>query len=174
MYPYFHMAGKHQKELKKAREELATLLRKREDIEVKIARQRRKVAAWSELCDEGEYNNDAANALAERVGLTEMGGLTEACRTAMRGSRKQWMTVAEIYTALKELGFPLDKYKAPEASITTTVNRMTGGDFAEVERSNNIGGPITYRWRGGEAALNQLNELYKLSDLAGDKDLKLK
>ena len=32
-----------------------TLIRRREQIEQDIAKQKRKVAAWAELCDESEY-----------------------------------------------------------------------------------------------------------------------
>lgn len=140
------------KELQKAREELAQLIRKREDIEVDIARQKRKVAAWAEVCDEGEVT-ESSNALAMAIGL-DLGGLTDACRTAMRSSRKEWMTVTEIQEALKELGFPLEKYKAPIASITTTVNRLVDGNEATMEKRPN--GANEYKWVGGYRKLSDL------------------
>jgi len=115
-------------ELKQAINKLANLLNKKELIESEIAKQRRKVAAWQELC---ATDNDNAldvgliacgNAFKDSV--LDLGGLTEACRTVLRGSRIEWMTITEIQSELKQLGFALEKYKAPAASITTTINRM--------------------------------------------------
>ncbi|HEX4785061.1 MAG TPA: hypothetical protein VH350_12005 [Candidatus Sulfotelmatobacter sp.] len=123
---------------------MATLLAKRERIEIEIARQKRKVAALSELCNENEYS-PPANHVLEVLGFG-LGGLSDACRTALRASRKEWMTLAEIQEALKELGFPLDKYKAPTASITTTVNRLVDGREVVVEKRP--AGASEYKWAG--------------------------
>lgn len=117
--------------------ELKRLMEQKERIEIEIARQQRKVAAWAELCDDSEY--------AEPFDLG-LGGLSDACRSALRGSRREWMTVAEISTALKELGYPLDNYKAPAASITTTVNRMVeAGEVISVTAEPD---PTRYKWVG--------------------------
>ncbi len=115
-------------ELKQAINELANLLNKKELIESEIAKQRRKVAAWQELCATDDDNAldvgliACGNAFMDSV--LDLGGLTEACRTVLRGSRIEWMTITEIQSELKQLGFALEKYKAPAASITTTINRM--------------------------------------------------
>ncbi len=97
-------------------DELAKDLRERDALDVKIARHKKRIAALVELCDESEFGEQPFD--------FDLGGLTDVCRTAMRASRKEWMTTAEIQSAVRELGFPLHKYKAPAASITTTVNRM--------------------------------------------------
>jgi len=144
------VADEHKHELQKAREQLAEMLRKREEIEVAIARQKRKVAAWSELCDESEFSE---NNLLNLLGF-DLQGLTETCRTAMRASRKQWMTIAEIMETLKELGFPLERYKAPAASVTTTVNRLV--DAGEVEVSKRPAGASEYKWVGPTALYKAL------------------
>ncbi len=138
------MASNYQKDLKQAREDLADLLANREQIEIEIARQKRKVAALSELCDESELG-DGVNEALQSLGL-DLGGLSDACRTAMRASRKEWMTITEIQESLKELGFPLDKYKAPTASITTTVNRLADNNEVIVEKR--LGGASEYKWVG--------------------------
>ena len=109
------MASNYQKDLKQAREDLADLLANREQIEIEIARQKRKVAALSELCDESELG-DGVNEALQSLGL-DLGGLSDACRTAMRASRKEWMTITEIQESLKELGFPLDKFKKPPRQL---------------------------------------------------------
>jgi hypothetical protein len=126
------------KGLELAVEELKRLHVEREHIEVEIARQQRKVAAWAELCDDSTY--------ADPFDLG-LGGLTEACTTVLRGARKEWMNTTEIMSGLRELGFALEKYKAPMASITTTVNRMVdSGEVVSTPRTNP--GATEYKWVG--------------------------
>ncbi len=127
-------------ELERHRAQLAELLADREDVEVKIARLKKKVAAFAELCDESEF--------ADGIDL-DLGGLTDVCRTAMRASRKAWMAIADIQKIVEELGFPLDQYKAPAASITTTVNRLH--DAGEVEVDRQMGETVKYKWAGKQA-----------------------
>src|ERR1022692_4728148 len=101
------------KEFAKAVNELGTLLNQKEALEVEIAKQRRKVAAWQELCaaEDDATLDPGLKACSDAFleGLLDLGGLTDACRTVLRGSRKEWMTATEIQAGLKELGFPLDK-----------------------------------------------------------------
>lgn len=140
------MAKDHREELEAARDHLAALLRKREEIEVSIARQKRKVAAWAELCDESEFSDKLLD--------LDLGGLTDVCRTAMRASRREWMTANEIMNAIRELGFPLNEYKAPMATVTTTVNRLVESGEAEDKRPNL--GLIQYKWVGRGVPLSSL------------------
>jgi hypothetical protein len=128
----------YRNELRRHRAALALLLSEREDIEIKIAKLKRKVAAFAELCDEGD-------AVDPQVDLN-LGGLTDVCKTAMRASRKEWMTIADIQETISELGFPLEQYKAPAASITTTVNRLA--DSGEVEADRRLGESVKYKWVG--------------------------
>jgi hypothetical protein len=141
-------------ELRKAHKELADLLLKREQTEIEIARQKRRVAAWAELCEQSDFAEpQIQNYAAVRAGM-DLGGLTDACRTALRGSRKEWMTTAEIQLALKELGFPLQDYKAPAASITTTVNRLVeGGEVIASPRTTP--GATEYKWLGKTHIFNE-------------------
>src|SRR5271166_4384932 len=120
------MVTKYSVDLKREREILAGLLREREETEIKIARQKKRVAALAELCEESEF--------AEQAIDLNLGGLTDVCRTAMRAARKEWMSIAEIQETVSELGFPLNQYKAPAASITTTVNRLVDAGEVEAKR----------------------------------------
>jgi len=129
-------------DLKHESQTLAQLLRDREEIEVRIARQRKRVTALAELCDESEFGQPFD---------LDLGGLTEVCRTAMRASRKEWMTIAEIQAAIKELGFPLDKYKAPAASITTTITRLVDAEEVVVDKRS-AAGANEYKYVGTAAA----------------------
>ena len=75
------------------------------------------------------------------------------------------MTIAEIQQAIKELGFPLDKYKAPTASITTTVNRLVDADEVVIEK--HVGGANEYKYVGiaGKAVLGRLGLLQKADEI---------
>lgn len=120
-------------------EKLANLLAERERLEIEIAKTKRRIAAWAELCSDSD--------LESPIDL-DLGGLTEACTTVLRGTRKDWLNTAEIQTALKELGFPIHTYKAPSASIATTVNRLV--DDGVVVSDKRLGsGAIEYKWVGG-------------------------
>jgi hypothetical protein len=130
------------KELEMEQEKLAALLQDREQLEIAIAKAKRRVAAWAELCDDTETG--------EQVVDLDLGGLTEACRTVLRSSRKEWVTTAEIQSDLKELGFTLSDYKAPAASITTTVNRLVDAGEVVVSRRSNPGA-TEYQWKGRPA-----------------------
>jgi hypothetical protein len=128
-------------EIEKEQKELERLLQLREQTEVAIAKAKRRLAAWMEILDDTE-----TGALAPDL---DLGGLTDACRTAMRASRKEWLTTTEIMSALKELGFPIHEYKAPMASITTTVNRLAkNGEVVPSPRSQP--GATEYKWVGNQ------------------------
>jgi chromosome segregation ATPase len=128
----------NESQLHALRAELAKLYEQREETEVRIARTKRKLAILAELNDESEDS---------QVPDLQLGGLTAACRTALRASRKPWLTVSEIQTALKELGFPLDQYKAPAASISTTVTRLVEYGEVVADRRNNPAA-TEYKWVG--------------------------
>jgi hypothetical protein len=133
------MASDYEKDLKQAKDELANMLAGRERMEIEIARQKRKVAALAELCDESD--------IADQLIDLELGGLTEACTTVLRGSRKEWLNTSEIQSALKELGFPISAYKAPNASIATTVNRLAEDGVVVADKRLGAGA-IEYKWVG--------------------------
>jgi hypothetical protein len=125
--------------LEKERKKLAALMLEQERVAVEIAKTKRRMAAWAEL---GEENDVALPPLD-----LDLGGLTEACMTVLRGSRKEWLNTGEIQRALKELGFPIDTYKAPNASIATTVNRMAEDGVVVADKRLGAGA-IEYKWVG--------------------------
>lgn len=126
-------------EIEKEQKELERLLQLKEQAEVAIAKTKRRLAAWMEILDDTE-----TGALVPDL---DLGGLTDACRTVLRGSRKGWMTTAEIQSALKELGFPIHEYKAPAASILTTVNRLVESGEVLIDKRSQPGAS-EYKWAG--------------------------
>jgi hypothetical protein len=112
--------------------QLNALLDEKERLEVKIAKQRQRVAALEVLV--ASDDGPSPDALSYIQSIVDLEGLTDACRTVLRGSRREWMTIAEVQAGLKELGFPLNKYKAPAGSITTTVNRLVKAGEVATDR----------------------------------------
>ena len=141
-------------ELQTAIDVLSALMNLKERIEVDIAKQRRKVAAWQELCATADGAEVPTPPQLES--LLDLGGLTDAIRTVLRGSRKEWINTAEIMNGLRELGFPLDKYKAPMASVTTTVNRLVHSEVSVHRLPNPAGNE--YKWVGPVSFLDELGE----------------
>lgn len=130
--------NEYRTDLNEAQRHLGELLREREEIEVRIAKQKRRIAALAQLCeDENELDKPL---------LLELGGMTEACSTVLRASRKEAINVTEILANLKELGFPLDGYKSPVASVTTTVNRLVESGVVKMFRVTGEG--RVYKWVG--------------------------
>lgn len=134
------MAPDYKDDLKQAQIKLNSLLATLENLETDIARQKRKVAALAELCS---AEDDVVTSVVD----LDLGGLTNACITVLRGSRKEWLNTSEVQTALKELGFPISTYKAPNASIATTLNRLVENGY--VVKDEKLGaGAVEYKWVG--------------------------
>ena len=151
-----------QEQLAKEEKELQRLLHVREEIEIAIAKTKRRIAAWAELCDDTETG--------ELVVELNLGGLTEACRTVLRSSRKTWLTISEIQEGLRELRFPLCDYKAPTASITTTVNRLVEAGEVVVDKRPQAGAN-EYKWVGPAEypAMNAENFKRRLAEAMKNK-----
>jgi len=114
--------------------DLSELQRRSEELEVLLAKKKRRIAALAQLA----YEDDDI-----KLTLRFVEGLRDACRTALRASRKEWVTVPEIQQVVAELGFPVHELKAPAASITTTVNRLVKD---EEVLSRVVGGKREYKW----------------------------
>lgn len=140
----------YREDLNEARVALGEMMREKEEQEVRIAKQKRKVAALAELCDESEFSDETLD-----LGL---GSISDAVRTAMRSSRKEWLNAGEIKSRLEELGFPVNDYKAPVATITTVLKRMAEGNEVVIEKR---GVYSEYKWVG---SIQQINALLKSAD----------
>jgi hypothetical protein len=124
---------RYQQDLLDAKEKLGLFLMWRDCLETLIARTKRKIALLTELS-------------AESTGVPDlgMGGLQDACITVLRSSKREWLTVAEIQSELREFGFPMEEYKAPQASVATTINRLAS--TGKVEANRELPGMTLYRW----------------------------
>jgi len=111
--------------LTKAREELAALFRQREELEVRIAKQQRRVAALVTLVDDTEATD-------QLLGLN-LGGLTDAIRTTLRTAGSRGLTTSEVTARLDQLFFPVNDYKNFRASLGTVLKRLIAS--GEVRKS---------------------------------------
>lgn len=121
---------------------LAQMLRDKEDYEVRIARQKQKIAALAELCDDSDF--------AARAIDLDLGSISDAVRTVMRSSRKEWLNTGEIKSRLEELGFLIHRYKAPIATIGTVLKRMADDREITIEKR---GVYSKYKWIGPSAKI---------------------
>jgi len=104
---------------------LADLLRQREQLATKIAKQLTRVAALAALSDEGEEVGEMME--------NELGGLTNACRTAFRAAGNRGLMPTEVRTTLEQLRFPTRTHKNILASIHTVIRRLK--EAGEIRRA---------------------------------------
>lgn len=110
------MANKYKTDLEQARIRLAELLRRREILDIQIAKQQRQVASLATLADESEETDQVLE-----MGL---GGLTEACRTVLRAAGNRGLEPMEVRKELRHFHFPIDEYSNAMASIHTVLKRL--------------------------------------------------
>ena len=133
------MVSEYKDDLQEARERLVELLRKREMLEVDIAKQQSNVAALATLADESEETDEVLE--------MNLGGLTSACRIALRAAGKKGLTPREVRKALTNLHFPIGEYKNPLASIHTVLKRFVKS--GEAKRILNLKDGTKYKWVSG-------------------------
>jgi hypothetical protein len=102
--------------VRQAREELAKLFRQREEVDVRIAKQQRRLAALVTLIDD--------SAETDQIMELNLGGLTDAIRTALRTAGRRGLTPSETTARLKQLYFPVNDYSNFAASLGTVLKRL--------------------------------------------------
>jgi hypothetical protein len=114
------------KALEEARSFLTDLLTQREALDIAIAKQQRRVAAFAILADESEES--------DRVPQPEVKeGLTDAVRDELKAAGPNGLTPKEIRTRLIQLYFPVSEYKNFLASLGTILTRLI--ESHEVKRA---------------------------------------
>jgi hypothetical protein len=128
------MSAVDRNDLERARQRLDELLAEHESVEVEIAREKRRIAALTQLVEGDAPETD------------DLGGLSEACRSAFRASRKEWLGLADVRNGLRELRFPVNRYKSLAAMVVVTVNRMV--EAGEVQLIRTKEGRKAFKWLG--------------------------
>ena len=145
--------SKDDKALAEAREELARLFKEREELDIRIAKQQRRLGALATLVDDSEET--------DQILELNLGGLTEAIRTALRAAGSRGLTPGEVTTRLIQLYFPVDEYKNFRASLTTVLKRLVAsGEVRTAIHDVQVGrDQSVYQWVGG--IKNRFESRYK-------------
>ncbi len=104
--------------LKKARTEIEELVRKRADLDKRIATLQVTIDGLTVLSDKTDHSKDLPQAE-----IQESIGITDAIRTVLRQSRIP-MTAPQIRDALIDLGYDVERYASILTVIHNTVKRM--------------------------------------------------
>ena len=136
------MARGYKTELERERRALGDLLRQREQLATKIARQQTRVAALAALCEASEE--------VDKMTEMDLGGLTNACRTAFRAAGNRGLMPTEVRGALERLRFPTHKHKNILASIHTVIRRLEqAGEIRRAIHDKHAGeDKSVYQWAG--------------------------
>ncbi len=134
---------KRDEELEEARGGLADLFQQKEELEIRIAKQQRRVAALSALVDESEES--------DQILELNLGGLTDVVRSALRAGGPRGLTPTEIRTRLIQLSFPTNEYKNFMASLHSVLRRLVdAGEVRTVIIDQHEGRDRSvYQWVGG-------------------------
>ncbi|MGB0109898.1 MAG: hypothetical protein WA350_11070 [Candidatus Sulfotelmatobacter sp.] len=130
------MTKNYNNDLKQALRDLLLMASERAQLETKIAKQKKRVAALYELVQTDE-DGPALSGLVE--------GISDACRVVLRAAEKP-MTPAEVRDAIQGLGLPPQANLL--ASVHTTLKRMKdAGEVKEVMQPLESGGTgAAYTW----------------------------
>jgi hypothetical protein len=156
------MPRTYKAELEQERKVLGTLLREREEIETRIAKQQTRVAALAALSEQSEEVDDMAE--------MELGGLTNACRTAFRAAGNRGLMPTEVRGALEQLRFPTRTHKNILASIHTVIRRLEqAGEIRKAIHDKHDGqDKSVYAWAGSNyGASNSLGN--QMADAERDR-----
>ena len=156
------MNSEYKNKLDTAREELAQMFHKRSELDIKIAKQQRKVAYLAGLADETEETDELLE-----LGLT---GLTNACRSVLRAAPGKALTPIEIRDRIVHLHFPIDQYKNILASIHNTLKRLV--ESKEIRAAKLLDGKDAYVWVPMYGAPSSLAN--QMEDMRRDKERKRK
>ncbi len=138
--------------------ELMTLASEKEELETRIAKQKKRVAALYELVQTDE------DSLA-LFGLVE--GITDACRVVFRAAEKP-LSPAEVRDRVQALGLPPQANLL--ASVHTTIKRMKeAGEINEapIQSTRGLGVQgVGYEWVHGQRSANAYADLIKNADIS--------
>jgi hypothetical protein len=136
------MSREYTAELERERRGLRDLLRQREQLATKIAKQQTRVAALAALCETSEE--------VDKMTEMDLGGLTNACRTVFRAAGNRGLMPTEVRGALERLRFPIQTHKNILASIHTVIRRLEEvGEIQKAIHDKHAGeDKSVYQWAG--------------------------
>ena len=129
----------YRRDLRTKKQELAGLLRQRQEIDQKIAQLQPLLSHLEGLCR--ELGDRAAKEAAAKVELTT--GLTELARTALEEAALP-LSASDLKTRMEAKGFDFSKYTSPLAILHTVLNRLVKSGKVKVVPLK--GGKKSYQW----------------------------
>jgi hypothetical protein len=129
----------YRRDLQTKKQELARLLRNRQEIDHKIAQLQPLISHLEGLCR--ELGDRVAKEAAIKVELTT--GLTELARTTLEEAALP-LSTRELKTRMEAKGFDFSKYASPLATLHTVVNRLVNSGKVKVVALK--GGKKSYQW----------------------------
>jgi hypothetical protein len=142
-------------DLKEALSQLLLMASEREQLETKIAKQKKRVAALYELVQTDEGS-------AALSGLVE--GITDACRVVFRAAERPLLP-NEVRDRVQALGLPPQANLL--ASVHTTIRRMKdAGEISETVLPLESGGTAAfYTWVGVRRSANAYADLLNTPEM---------
>jgi hypothetical protein len=130
----------HRDELIAARNSLAEKLAAREQLDIEIAKEQRRIAALTALVNESEEIDELLN--------LNLGGLTDAVRSVFMASSSYGLIPKEVRDRLVHLYFPVNEYRNFMASLHTVLSRLNkGGEIKLAIRDRQDGrDESVYQW----------------------------
>ena len=129
----------YRRDLHTKKQELAKLLRQRQEIDHKIAQLQPLISHLDGLCR--ELGDRVAKEAAIKVELTT--GLTELARTTLEEAALP-LSASELKTRMEAKGFDFSKYASPLATLHTVLNRLVKSGRVKVVALK--GGKKSYQW----------------------------
>ncbi|HEX4543288.1 MAG TPA: hypothetical protein VH114_08970 [Candidatus Acidoferrum sp.] len=146
MYKRTDTGTKYYDLVNKEFEKLQTLQRRRDELDLEIAKSRQFIAATANMLTDRQRDT-----VLQRIRVIEgermiaEAGLTDAIRSVLKQNSGEWLTVTQVRDKLESAGFDFSSYKSsPLASISTTLKRLKAEDVETTE----IDGVAAYRWIG--------------------------
>ena len=141
------MANSYNEDFQKATLELSDLYAQQNALEVKIAKQQRRVAALKALVEdeEGELGPDP-----------NLGGLTESIRSVLQAAFPMPLTMSEIKDRLTALHFPVHQYKNFRGSLHTVLKRFIDSNHVERTQVPTVSPAHDSGMRGAEQPPTQI------------------
>jgi len=131
------------------------MLKEREELEVAIAKQKKRAAALRELVAVDNDNSPPTDLVD---------GITDACRTVFRAAEKPLLPL-QVKTRVEALGFPPQSNLL--ASVHTVIRRLVAANEVEEVNPESGNGPIAYRWKPFVAVLPSF---FRVAQALGEPD----
>jgi hypothetical protein len=154
----------YQKAYESAKQELADLLAKQQEVERRMVLVRQSLQTLAGLCEsEGVQFNPSAEASY----LLEQSSLADEIRTVLKAASPDFLRPNQVKCALERLGHDLTEYQNSQATIHMVLKRMAESGEVQ-ENTDSQDGKKTYRLVGPNAAAALATEQGEKNEKSND------